>query len=74
MTLKGKRAGCLLWMGMLLILATCATLPQQIVSGSNNVCVPTYPGGAGTWQADGCWYLDIETEFDLNHDGCNCVQ
>ena len=71
MTLKGKRAGCLLWIGMLLAAFLIFSLSAFIPL---NECQSDITG-SGTWQheADGsCWYIHSEYEFD-NDKGCvNC--
>jgi len=73
MNLKGKRARCLLWIGMLIVFAVTISLSAFTVAGE---CNPLgYTGGIGEWIIDPvdseCWYLhDIETEFDGGYNNC----
>ena len=69
MNLKGKRLGCLLFIGLIL-------LEVALVSAfiPNNECKSDIQGN-GTWQrqADGsCYYIHTNYEFDRSNGCINC--
>jgi len=74
MNLKGKRLGCLLFIG--LILLEVVLVSAFVVDGSSTCNPNGYTGGAGTWLIDPadneCWYLHSTPEFDGGY--YNCVE